>query len=690
MFLSFENLQTLVLAQLWQVTLLIPLAIVSVRLTCRRRSHLAYGILLAVLLKCVVPPLWSSPAGMFSWLAHAVESTKTAASSTDGPSIPAAASGVTEKASNSASGNGSDQLRVPASDLSEAFPKRAVPESLPPVAMESERWQWVFAGCLMLWGGGVLSILGYLLAKRIYLEQFHDDTRVESECELLEIVNQTAVALNLKRCPDLVVTTHPTIPFVVGWWLPRLVVSRQIVDRSSREEMQLIIAHELNHLRRWDTGTNWLQLLVQAVWWFHPGVWWLNAEIRRWRESCCDEEVVARLQCPPSRYAHTLLNVLEWQTTLRVTTGFANLSPLEVTRQRLQNIMRPAVPFSRSAPLMVWVVFGGVLLVVLPGAQFANLPPTAAIAHDEIPDPPQSFEGQPPSKAETIQTPQEPEPTTGQGPPLPPPPVVEVSPAVANARVWKYKPDVRRSFTYGVSIQENGLQGGTRHTGQPVVQATYISGGDWELKMRNSELSTFDIPSSTAPFRGMRPPRIPGPFEGEYTATISARGRLIDEQGESPLPLYLGQWGTWLFRPLPEGDGDQWTVAGEQSLTNPTTPPPNPFGPPRIIPFTPASSPARQLADFQHVIQRTITPQGLLLKTARTLTSREEVNGTPSLELREDSTWSFDAKLGMPTELRGQGTLIQRRLNQETTTPFEYTVTLVTDDNAPPAAAGNP
>ena len=29
---------------------------------------------------------------------------------------------------------------------------------------------------------------------------------------------------------------------------------------------------------------------------YHPLVWWLNAEIRRWRESCCDEEVVARMK----------------------------------------------------------------------------------------------------------------------------------------------------------------------------------------------------------------------------------------------------------------------------------------------------------------------------------------------------------------------------------------------------------
>ena len=46
-------------SQLWQVTLLIPVAILLVRWLGRGRSHLAYGLLVVVLLKCIMPPLWS-------------------------------------------------------------------------------------------------------------------------------------------------------------------------------------------------------------------------------------------------------------------------------------------------------------------------------------------------------------------------------------------------------------------------------------------------------------------------------------------------------------------------------------------------------------------------------------------------------------------------------------------------------
>ena len=55
-------------SQLWQVTLLIPVLILVIRLTCRKRSHLAYGLLLVALIKCITPPVFTSPVGVFGWI----------------------------------------------------------------------------------------------------------------------------------------------------------------------------------------------------------------------------------------------------------------------------------------------------------------------------------------------------------------------------------------------------------------------------------------------------------------------------------------------------------------------------------------------------------------------------------------------------------------------------------------------
>ena len=53
--------------QAWQVTVLILVVVVVTRLSARNRPHLAYVLWLVVLIKCVTPPFWSSPSGLFCW-----------------------------------------------------------------------------------------------------------------------------------------------------------------------------------------------------------------------------------------------------------------------------------------------------------------------------------------------------------------------------------------------------------------------------------------------------------------------------------------------------------------------------------------------------------------------------------------------------------------------------------------------
>ena len=91
-----------------------------------------------------------------------------------------------------------------------------------------------------------------------------------------------------------------------------------------------------------------------------------------------------------------------------------------------------------------------------------------------------------------------------------------------------------------MSIEEDGPRGPTHHNGQPVLHATYISGGHWQLNISNPELTVWEAPDPARPFgRGFRPPRIPGPFDQGYEVTIDSLGTAIDEASDSRLPLSL-------------------------------------------------------------------------------------------------------------------------------------------------------
>jgi beta-lactamase regulating signal transducer with metallopeptidase domain len=54
--------------QTWQVTVLIVVVAIFARIAAANRPQLAFALWLVVLLKCVTPPLWSSPSGAFCWL----------------------------------------------------------------------------------------------------------------------------------------------------------------------------------------------------------------------------------------------------------------------------------------------------------------------------------------------------------------------------------------------------------------------------------------------------------------------------------------------------------------------------------------------------------------------------------------------------------------------------------------------
>ena len=52
-------------------------------------------------------------------------------------------------------------------------------------------------------------------------------------------------------------------------------------------------------------------MVVQAIFWFHPLVWWIGARLVDERERACDEDVI-RLGSEPEVYAESILKTCEF------------------------------------------------------------------------------------------------------------------------------------------------------------------------------------------------------------------------------------------------------------------------------------------------------------------------------------------------------------------------------------------
>ena len=83
------------------------------------------------------------------------------------------------------------------------------------------------------------------------------------------------------------------VPIVIGQMRPVILLPVGLLAGLPAEQIELILMHELAHIRRYDYVVNMLQTFIEGVMFYNPAVWWISKVIRTEREHCCDDLVVA-------------------------------------------------------------------------------------------------------------------------------------------------------------------------------------------------------------------------------------------------------------------------------------------------------------------------------------------------------------------------------------------------------------
>jgi beta-lactamase regulating signal transducer with metallopeptidase domain len=83
------------------------------------------------------------------------------------------------------------------------------------------------------------------------------------------------------------------VPTVVGCLRPMILLPASAISGLSTAQIELILAHELAHVRRHDWLVNFAQTVIEALLFYHPAMWWVSNQIRKERENCCDDMAVA-------------------------------------------------------------------------------------------------------------------------------------------------------------------------------------------------------------------------------------------------------------------------------------------------------------------------------------------------------------------------------------------------------------
>src|SRR5581483_9015454 len=152
----------------------------------------------------------------------------------------------------------------------------------------TSRLPWIPAA----WAAGVLIVVG---------------TRVRA-WRRIRAVLRTSRRNPLPFPLEVRTSSNAIEPGLIGFWRSTLLLPEGIEDCLTPRQLQAVLAHELCHARRRDNLTAAVHMAVEALFWFHPLVWWIGARLVETRELACDQAVLAG-GGEPREYAEAILNV---------------------------------------------------------------------------------------------------------------------------------------------------------------------------------------------------------------------------------------------------------------------------------------------------------------------------------------------------------------------------------------------
>jgi beta-lactamase regulating signal transducer with metallopeptidase domain len=359
------NWPTFAWVHMWQIGLLGCIVGCINLFVARRWPHLAYALWLVVLAKCFLPPIGNWPLNVLGRLTPANGTSSRVDLSVAQSSLHAALNsdrGFSPRDRQQAdTRHEANQVRTP-SEIADSgqFPA----QSFRRLAKRAAPLVWLCGSVLLC---GIAIGRGGEVHRRL-----RRTSSVPSD-DVLSLVERVSDQIGLRGGARVLQTSTDMGPMVVGIRSPTIYLPETLLQRLRLPQLEAMLTHELAHVRRRDTSVALVQLAAQTLWWFHPVVWWMNRQLVRQRERCCDEEVVVTLQGKRAQYARSLVSVLEARHRLEPMWGYPAVRPVELTRRRLEEIMKRKNMVHARAPSWCWLLAATFAIVILPGAR-----PTAA------------------------------------------------------------------------------------------------------------------------------------------------------------------------------------------------------------------------------------------------------------------------------------------------------------------------
>jgi uncharacterized protein (TIGR03435 family) len=206
---------------------------------------------------------------------------------------------------------------------------------------------------------------------------------------------RTSTPIELPIPVPALITPGAEEPGVVGFLRPVLILPAHFLEHLNPRQLRAILMHELCHVHRQDNLFAGVHMIVEAIFWFHPLVWWIGSRMVEERELACDEEVL-RMGCDPSDYVEGILKVCRFyvESPLPCVSGVTGAD----VKRRLRAILAGSIADELSAARKMTLtaiglgVFAAPILIGLLNAPAIRAQSAPAIRAQSTPEATPKFE----------------------------------------------------------------------------------------------------------------------------------------------------------------------------------------------------------------------------------------------------------------------------------------------------------
>jgi beta-lactamase regulating signal transducer with metallopeptidase domain len=246
---------------------------------------------------------------------------------------------------------------------------------------------------LVIWAIGAIILIIRALVEYLRFKHRVNTDRQINDPTISNIATECKAALHLDKKVSIITCPYVRTPVTFGFMRPIVLLPVGIAHKLGEHKLQMVILHELCHIKRKDIFKNYLWLIAKVISWFNPLVYIAYKQHIHSIELACDEMVLKNIGSDDSfDYTQSLLDVLRMSRSQKVApVALSFCQDKKKIRKRVENMITPQRKLKSagfiSILLAVAMVIGCFTTACQPAATHSIEPsPTNNISHDITPD----------------------------------------------------------------------------------------------------------------------------------------------------------------------------------------------------------------------------------------------------------------------------------------------------------------